>query len=43
MNSWEDINAQFISFKSWDDGLATRLVGKGKATNEVIFSEMPGA
>ena len=43
MNSWEYIDAQFISFKSWDDGLPTRLFGKGKATNEVIFSEMPRA
>ena len=30
MSSWENINAQFISFKSWGDGLITRLVGKGK-------------
>ena len=42
-DSWENINAEFISFESWDDGLLTRLVGKSKATHEIIFSEMPRA
>ena len=37
MYSWENINAQFVTLEPWDDGLLTRLVGKGEATHEVIF------
>lgn len=43
MNSRDNINAEFISVKSWDEGLFTRFVDKGKSTHEVVFSEMLGA